>query len=345
MLERRAALAELTRTRLREMFREPEILFWVFAFPLLMAFGLGFAFRDRPPERVPIGVVESPEAAGAAAHLNESPALSARVFSEKAGLEQLTTGRISLLIRTGDPIVYHFDPTRPESRIARLESDIQLQRAAGALPAVATHEEIVREPGSRYIDFLLPGLIGMNLMGTGIWGIGFSIVTARTRKLLKRLAATPMRRSDYLLAQILARLVFLVAEVALLLGFGMWAFGVPLRGDFASLSLTCLLGSMTFAGLGLLVASRAQTIEAVSGLMNAVMLPMWICSGVFFSAERFPSVVQPLVQALPLTALIDALREIMLEGGDLFSTLDEQLILAVWAVVTFLLALKWFRWK
>lgn len=345
MPERRSALVELTRARMHEMFREPEVLFWVFAFPLLMALGLGFAFQDRPPDRVPIAVIEGEGAQGAAAALNESPALAAAVLPQEQAFERLTTGKISLLVETGNPIRYHFDPTRPESRIARLEADTRLQQAAGAKPVVPSQDHTVREPGARYIDFLLPGLLGMNLMGTGIWSIGFSIVTARTKKLLKRLSATPMRRSDYLMAQMLARFIFLIAEVALLLGFGMIVFDVPVRGGLIALSVTCIVGAASFAGLGLLIASRAQTLEAASGLMNVVMLPMWICSGVFFSAERFPAVVQPLVQILPLTAAIDALREIMLENGSLVSTWDEQLIMAGWAVASFLVALRIFRWK
>lgn len=336
---------ELTRARTREMLREPEVLFWVFAFPLLLAVGLGYAFRDRPPERVPIGVIARPGAEHTVVTLNESPALHARLYEEREGADRLMTGKISLLVDPASPIIYHLDPTRPESRIARLEADVALQSAAGAQPVRQTRDRIVSEPGARYIDFLLPGLLGMNLMGTGIWGIGFSIVTARTRKLLKRLVATPMRRSDFLLAQILSRLVFLVLEVTLLVGFGVWAFDVPVRGGWIALAFTCLMGSLTFAGLGLLIASRARTIEAVSGLMNAVMLPMWVCSGVFFSAERFPDLVQPVIQALPLTAAIDALRKVMLEGQGILGTWDEQLIMAAWAIGTFLLALRMFRWK
>lgn len=345
MPERSGALIELTRARIREMIREPEGLFWVFAFPLLMAMGLGFAFRDRPPDRVPIAVVDGAGAAEAVRALNASPALAATVIPRAAGLERLSTGKISLLIEPGNPTRYHFDPTRPESRIARLEANTQLQQAAGARPVLATEDSIVREPGSRYIDFLLPGLLGMNLMGTGIWSIGFSIVMARNKKLLKRLAATPMRRSEYLMAQMLSRFLFLVAEVAVLLGFGVMLFNVPIRGSWLALSATSVIGAAAFAGLGLLIASRVQTIEAASGLMNFVMLPMWICSGVFFSAERFPAAVQPFVQLLPLTAAIDALREIMLEGGSLVSTWDEQLILVGWALLSFVTALRIFRWK
>ncbi len=222
-----------------------------------------------------------------------------------------------MVVEPGTPPVYHLDPTRAESRLARRTVDDLLQRAAGRVDVFAAREAPIEAIGSRYIDWLLPGLLGMNIMSTGLWGLGFSIVQARTRKLLKRLIASPMRRRDYLLAQLFGRLVFLGIEVGALLLFGHLAFGVPMRGSIALLLGTCLVGAVAFGGLGLLVASRARTIEAVSGLLNLVMLPMWVLSGVFFSASNFPAAMQPIIQALPLTALNDALRAVMLEGAGL----------------------------
>jgi ABC-type multidrug transport system permease subunit len=240
---------------------------------------------------------------------------------------------------------YEFDPTRPDSRIARLEADDVVQAAAGRKAARATDERRVTERGSRYIDFLIPGLLGMNLMGTGMWGVGFSIVTARTRKLLKRLVATPMRKSDYLLAQILSRLVFLAFEVAVLVSFGWIAFGVAVRGSLLTLLLVCVIGAISFAGIGLLIASRARTVEAVSGLMNVVMMPMWLCSGVFFSSERFPDAAQPFIRLLPLTALNEALRAIILEARPLAQLTPQIAIMLGWGLSCFLVALKIFRWR
>ncbi|MFN7987054.1 MAG: ABC transporter permease [Thermoanaerobaculia bacterium] len=338
-------LLELTRARLVEFVREPEALFWVFAFPVLLALALGLAFREKSPEKVPVGVVEGPRAAATAEALGRSPGLLARVYPAGAGREALRTGKISLLVETENGPVYRFDPTRPDARAARLEVDDALQRAAGRADPLRPREARVAEPGSRYIDFLLPGLLGMNLMGTGMWGLGFSIVNARTRKLLKRLAATPMRRGEYLLAQILARLVFLVFEVAVLVGFGRLAFGVEVRGSVAALAFVSLLGAASFSGLGLLVASRTRTIEGVSGLMNLVMLPMWLLSGTFFSWERFPEAAHPFIRALPLTALNDALRAVMTEGRPLSALGLELGVLAVTGVVSFVVAVRLFRWQ
>jgi ABC-2 type transport system permease protein len=241
--------------------------------------------------------------------------------------------------------VYRYDDTRSDARNARQLVDGILQRAAGRSDPVTIHEEYIRERGSRYIDFLLPGLIGMNLMGTGIWGIGFAIVDQRRRKLLKRLIATPMSRVDYLLAFLLSRLGWLVLEVGVLVAFGVLVFGVPLRGSLPELALICVLGGFTFGGLGLLVASRARTIEAASGLMNLVMMPMWVFSGIFFSASNFPDAMQPFVQALPLTAVVDALRANMLEGASLATVAPEFAIIAAWLVGSFVVALRIFRWQ
>src|SRR5262249_44023984 len=163
------------------------------------------------------------------------------------------------------------------------------------------------------------GLLGMSLMGGGLWGVGFAIVDMRIRKVLKRFLATPMRKSDFLLALMVSRMILLAPEVFVLLVFSRLAFGVVIQGSLLAMAVLILLGAVTFAGIGLLVASRAKTLEAVSGLMNLVMLPMWVLSGIFFSPERFPAAAQPFIQALPLTPLIDALRAVSLEGAGLAS--------------------------
>ncbi|HEY7114820.1 MAG TPA: ABC transporter permease [Thermoanaerobaculia bacterium] len=342
----RPALAALTRARVLEFIREPEAVFWVFAFPIIMAVVLGFAFREKGPEKVSVGVVGAGAAGPLAGHPLRSPVLKTTSYATlEDGLQALRTGKIALLVENEDPLIYHFDPTRPDARLARLEVDDAIQRAAGRNDPVPFKEVEMHDKGSRYIDFLLPGILGLNLMGTGIWGIGFGIVNARLKKTLKLMTATPMRRSDFLLAQILSRLFFLLLEIAAILAFGVLAFGVPIRGSLVLLLAAALLGSLSFAGLGLLVAARAKTIEAASGLMNLVMVPMWLLSGVFFSADRFPNAAQPLIRALPLTALNDALRAVMLEGRGAAAIVVQAAILAAWGIASFAVALKIFRWQ
>jgi ABC-type multidrug transport system permease subunit len=336
-------LVQLTLVRFREFIREPEALFWVFIFPILLAAGLGIAFRNRPADVLRIAAV-TPELA---APLGAEKLLDVHQLSLAAAEAELRNGKVALVAEPGPDgaVVYRFDDTNPEGRTARMLADRALQRAAGRRDPVASTDRLMREPGSRYIDFLIPGLLGMNLMGSAIWGIGFAIVDARRKKLIKRMVATPMPRHYYLLSFLLSRLLLLVLEVGVVLGFGALVFQVPVRASLAGLAVLCVLSSLCFCALGLLMASRAQTIEAVSGLMNAVMMPMWICSGVFFSAQRFPAVMQPLIKALPLTAVIDALRAMMLQGSSLTQMAPQVAILCGWLVVCFGLALKLFRWR
>jgi hypothetical protein len=285
-------LVELTRVRVLEFMREPEVIFWVFAFPVLMTLALGVAFRQRPAAAVPVGVVSGPDSDAVSGALTGTATLTVRAVDRAEIARVLRDGVVHVVVESGTPPIYHVDAARPESEAARLTVDAALQRAAGRRDVWQAREERVPIVGSRYIDWLVPGLVGMNIMGTGMWGIGFGVVTARNQKILKRLMATPMRRRHYLLAQMLARLVFLVAEVGVVLGFAHVAFDVPIVGPFPVLAGIAVLGALAFSGLGLLVASRARTVEAVSGLMNLTMVPMWLLSGVFFASDNFPATIQ-----------------------------------------------------
>jgi ABC-type multidrug transport system permease subunit len=341
----RGPLIELTRARVHELTREPEAVFWVFVFPIVLAAVLGLAFRSKPPEPLPVGVVAGTHAEARLQALASGNDLKPTLLSESEAPLALTRGRVVLVVSNDEVPSYTYDPTQPESRTAFLAVDAALQRAAGRTDAFAPGRAEVTQAGARYVDFLVPGLLGMNLMGTGMWGIAFSLVVARNGNLLKRLVAAPARRSHLLAAQLLSRLIFLVPEAGALLLFSYFALGVPMRGSVFLLVGVSLLGALTFSGLGLLTAARPRTIEGVSGVMNLVMVPMWVFSGIFFSTERFPASVQPLVQALPLTALNDALRGVMLEGTGLLPLLPELALLAVWGTASFIVALKIFRWQ
>ena len=340
-------LVELTLMRVREFLREKEAVFWVFVFPVLMTFALGIAFRNTAPDKTFVAIESGdPKATEIANVLSRSPEINASVLSPDQAAQALRSGKVSIVVKPANgAFEYRFDPTRPESRSARLFVDDVLQRGKGRTDVVNVGEQRVTEPGARYVDFLVPGLIGMNLMGSGLWGLGFTVVIARSRKLLKRFAATPMRRSHYLLSFMLSRLIFLVLEVAAVIVFASLAFGFTVRGSWLSVTLMTVLGGFTFSGIGLLVAARPTTIEGVSGLMNFIMLPMWLLSGTFFSSERFPQVLQPFIQALPLTALNNVLRALMNEGASLSSNWLPIAILLFWCVISFVVALRIFRWQ
>ena len=358
-------LWELTIARVRETIREPEVIFWVFIFPILLVFALGIAFRNTGPQKIRVAVERSeanPAASKAAtAALSRSSDLDAVELSSDEAAQQLRSGKVAVVVRVnneGDATAtdangssapkafsYRFDPTRSDSRQARMVVDDALERAAGRKDVTEASDEKVTEPGARYIDFLIPGLLGMNLMGSGLWGVGFAVVSARTRKLLKRFAATPMRRSHYLLSFVLSRLFFLILEVAAVIAFAWFTFGFTMHGSWVEVAFLLLVGALTFSGIGLLVASRPKTIEGVSGLMNLVMMPMWLLSGTFFSSARFPNFLQPFIKALPLTALNDSLRSVMNDGASVAASWAAVSVLLAWCVISFLMALKIFRWQ
>ena len=341
----RSALAQLTLARVREFLREPEAVFWVFAFPILLALALAVAFRTQPPQPVPVGIEQGPRAEARRAALAAGGEIAPIIVSREEAERSLRRGKLALVVLSTEPPTYWSDPTRPDSRLAALEVDRALQGAAGRADRFAAASEEMKEPGSRYIDFLVPGLLGMNLMGTGMWSIGFALVQYRAGRLLKRFIAAPVARWKLLMAPLLARFVFLGLEVTALLLFAVLVLDVPVRASLLTVAVICVLGALAFVGIGLLIAARPRTVEGVSGLMNLVMLPMWIGSGTFFSRERFPDAAQPFLQALPLTALNDALREALLDGVGVGALLPELGVLSFWGVASFAVALRIFRWE
>ena len=337
-------LFELVRYRLLEPLRWPETIFWTFFFPAVLALALGIAFRQQQPEPAMVAVVAGPGAAELEVALRRDPTVKVAVLDRAAADRALRLGKVAIQVVPGTPLRYRFDPTRPESSLAHLTVEGAVQRSRGRRDPVATIAEPVTTRGTRYIDFLVPGLLGFNLMGGGLWGLGWAITEARTHKLLKRFLATPMRRRDYLLGHMLARLAFVPMEAVTLLLFAWLIFGVGVAGSLLSVAVVIVVGALSFAGLGTLLASRARTLETMSGLINLCTMPMLLLSGVFFSTSRFPDFMQPFIRLLPLTALNEALRAIMGDGASLLAVGPQLLVLVVWGVVSFLLALRLFRW-
>jgi ABC-type multidrug transport system permease subunit len=337
-------LWELFLFRMRAMWREPAALFWTFAFPLLTSLALGLAFRNRELPELPIAVVDGTDADRIATSLDAAAGLMATRMSETQGRDALRRGKVALVLIPGPQPELLMDPTQPEGRTARLMTVDALERLNGRVDQLVVQEKPVTLPGSRYIDFLIPGLLGLGLMSSGVWGVGWAVVQMRTGKLLKRLAATPMKRSHFLLSFALSRSLFAVLEILFFVAFARLLFDVRMFGSLLSFVALGLFGSLAFGGLALLIASRAGSAETANGLMNLVTMPMMVLSGVFFSASNFPGWMQPLVQALPLTALNDGLRAIMTDGAPVSTLWPQLLVLGVWGFIPFGLAVRYFKW-
>lgn len=349
----------LVRTRLLEFSRRPAAVFWTYVFPLVMMFILGSAFRSQGERVSQVAIVAGAQAAELNESLRSSPELAVSIVTPDEGLRMLRAGRLALLIRasTGDevqpsssadavhqPWEFVYDPQRAGARTAELLVQQQLRLSAGAKDSPSFRRVPYSEPGGRYIDFLVPGLIGMVLLGGGLWGVGYAIVDMRIRKLLKRFLATPMRKSDFLLGIVFSRMLFVIPQIAVILLASYLAFSVSNHGPWFDFLFVVLLGGLQFAGVGLLIASRAKTMETMSGLINLVMLPMWTLSGIFFSYENFPEMLQIPIRILPLTPLLDALRGIMLDGQSMFAFPIEMSSILLWTIATFVIALWNFRW-
>ena len=348
-------LVQLVIARLREFWREPAAVFWVYGFPLIMMISLGIAFRHRPVEKIQVDLVNSDRMEafhdylenGNNAHQDFIDISSIEIHDEETSQLRLRTGKTALVVAhvESEGLVFSYDPTRPGSILVRNALYDRIQRWSGREDKVTVSDDPVSEAGGRYIDFLVPGLLGMGLMGGGMWGVGFSIVNLRIRKLLKRYLATPMKRSHFLIAMMISRVLFTIPEMLILVWGAHWLFGVENQGSFLAVVVLVFLGAFEFAGIGLLIASRAETTETVSGLMNLVMLPMWIGSGVFYSVDRFPASVQSVLNQLPLTPLIHGLRAVMQDGASLVVLLPQLMVISLWGLITFGLALWWFRWQ
>ena len=341
----RHPLGQLFLMRLRALWREPSAIFWIFIFPMLISIALGLAFRNQSLARLTVAVVDGPSFARVLPQLSSTQGLETQRLNLEDARRALATGKVALVVVAEEPPRLLVDPGVPEGRTAKLLAVDALQRMAGRTDAIRLPEEHVSRPGGRYIDFLIPGLLGFGLMSSSVWGLGWGLVQMRMGKLLKRLVATPMRKSDLLLSFILSRLLIAFIETAFFLAFARLLFSVRVAGSLPAFFLIAAAGALSFGGLGLLVASRAQNSETAGGLMNAVTLPMMVLSGVFFSASHFPGWMQPWVKALPLTAVIDALRAVSIDGAALWTLGGPFLVLALWGVAGFAFSLRIFRWQ
>ena len=340
-------LKELLLLQWRTFSREPGVLFWALAFPIILSGLLGAAFKKKGDQPLPVIFVASSPQEEAAAHtlaetLPKGSLLTVSVESEAQATLSLKRGRAVMAV---------LHPAEPKSRRFLLdpsnnESELALRRCRGALAGEAKAEdiEILDAKGSRYIDFVLPGLFASSVINSCLWGVGWVLIDYRQKKFLRRMVATPMKKWQFFASLVMGRMVFLSIEFGTLFGFARWFFDVEIQGSHLAFLMVMLSGMLGFFGLASLIASRTSNPQVGIGLINALTLPMFVVSGMFFSYERFPAIVQPVLRYFPPTMMVDTLRSVMNEGAGLAQAWPACLGLALMGAVFMAIGQKMFRW-
>jgi len=360
----------LIRAHLLEILREPGVIFWGIVFPVLMAWGLGIAFTQKNELTRKVAIVRYYSNDH---HSNESKLFnflqhnaktkktehSIDLKNKKLGnisvifietnweeaYKMLKKGTISLILEDhADDIKYHFDPANSEA--LSLYQNISNLFQYGINTYTASEAEIkpLTITGTRYIDFLIPGMLSMGIMMSCTWGISYTLIERRSKKLLRRMVATPMKKSNLLISLITARVIMNFLDASVLLLFAWLYFHIQIQGSILALLVLMLAGNMAFSGISILISSHTANPEIGNGIINAVVTPMMVVSGVFFSYHNFPDWSIPFIQYLPLTILADAVRSVFNEGFTLINVYIETIILSITGIVCFIAGLKIFKW-
>lgn len=342
-------IAELTKGRWREFRREPSAFFFVLFMPILWMAILGFAFSSSAPERYGVGWLKSPErtiTAGAAlAALRADPRLSVTEGTMDELLPYLKRGDLQLITAMPDAEAeYSFDPVNRVSGHARAYVDGVIQRAAGRRDPVVTQDQPMTITGTRYIDFLVPGLMALSIMTSSLFGTGMLIVSNRRENLLKRYLATPMRPVEYIISHLFGRSFILAMEVVTILFASFAMFRFQVAGSYLSLAVFAVLGAGSFTTLAILCGSRTANPATMNGMTNLISIPMMLVSGVWFSRANFPEWISEAARFLPLSALVDGLRRIALEGASLGSLTHEIAVLTAYLLAATIAASRTFKW-
>ena len=335
---------------LRLFWRDKRTLFWVFAVPVVLLVFLGVIF-DAPPRLVVgvVGRIEDPRLAAALQDLAAEGTFTVSHGERAAELRALGGGkRVVTVERIGGDIVLSYG-RQPASRLAAARVEEAIQRRYGLKNAVTVEHRETRVGRGRYVDFLVPGLLALFLLTSGLYGLGYTTVQHRQSGILRRLKATPLGRWTYACAQIAARLCIETIQMGFILAVAGLTFGFRLAkpglGSVVAAGALMLLGAFAFIGLGLLVGSRARSAEVVGGIASAINVPMMLLSGVFFAIDDVPGALAPVVRAMPLTYLTGGLRKVMTEGASLTGVGLELAVLAAWGLATLAAAVRLFRWE
>ena len=305
---------QLVMIHFREFYREPGIIFWAIIFPILMAWGLGIAFSSKSEAIKHIAYVENNKSANillknylvdAHSDVSKSDYGTAELIKSvktknigktsfhfircnwKEAEHLLKIGKVTIVItEKTDNIDYHFDPANADARLTYLllSSAINKTELTGLTGNIIPLLKI----GTRYIDFLIPGLIAMGIMMSLMWGVSYGLIDKRNKKLIRRMVATPMSKSEFLISHFIARFFLSFIESAILFLFAWIYFDIQINGSLAALLLLIVSGNIAFSGIAILISSRTSNTEIGNGLINAVVTPMMVLSGVFFSYHNFP---------------------------------------------------------
>lgn len=347
----------------KEFWREPGIIFWAILFPVLMALGLGSAFTEKREMIKTIAFVQEDKRPSdkwmeftAQSETIKDSIVSKKLGSEKLGfteyrfravtwdeaIRMLKKGKTNVIIKqTHDSLEYHFDPLNPEAQVTYL----QLSSAVNGEELSDTSSiKPTEQAGTRYIDFLIPGLVAWGIMMSCMWGISYNNIDKRIRKLLRRMVATPMKKSNYMIAQFISRLSLGAMEASILIIFSWWIFDVQIQGSLLALILMFIAGHIAFNGIAILVSSRTDNSQIANGLINLVVMPMMILSGIFFSYHNFPDWMVNIIELLPLTMLADNIRNVFIEGATVFEVLPKAVALTIIGLAFMIPGLRVYKW-
>ncbi|MDR1556890.1 MAG: ABC transporter permease [Tannerellaceae bacterium] len=360
-------LYRLSVAQFLETIREPEVLFWGMIFPVLISIGLGLAFTQKSELKFQVLVVEEqPTELDSLLRIYAQPILrngqEAHVWKVtdqvlgntgftfvhsdwRSAIVALKRGEADMIVSDSlGKVAYHFDPHNSQAQLVYLKLSSLIQSPVSVMDTGQSPVEPLTLKGVRYIDFLVPGLISFGIMSSIMWGISYTIIERRSQKLLRRMVATPMKKSNFLIALMFVRILMNVVEALILFFFAWLLFDIHIQGNIGALVVLFLAGNLAFTGIGVLVSSRTSRTEVGTGWINAVTMPMMILSGIFFSYHNFPEWSIGLIKLLPLTALTDGIRSIFNEGGGWMEILSPSIALSLFGITCFIAGMRLFKW-
>jgi len=354
----------------KELIREPGVLFWGIVFPILMSLGLGIAFTKKQDIERHVAIVntsdsENKKILNFLSNNGEiisgdngedtykiilqdenmgNTTLYFEPMSWENAMAQLKKGTLGIIVEEKEGYkIYHFDPSNTDAQLTYMK----ISAVFNSRVLQSARNDVVKPltlRGTRYIDFLIPGLIAMNVMTSCLWGLGYGVIDKRSKKLMRRMVATPMKKSHFLFSLITVRFTMNLLESGLLFLFAWLVFGVIIQGSIFALIIVFLAGNLAFSGLAVFIASRTANTEIGNGLINAIVIPMMVLSGIFFSYYNFPEWSIPYIQKLPLTLLTDGIRGIFIEGGGMSAILIPSILMVTFGTIFFLFGLRIFKW-